>query len=80
MSLPTRGRGGQTILVVHAIHMVALSMWSIWQDGVRLPARRDERGALTTEQAIITAALIGLAGLLVFAITAAVNNKLPQIR
>jgi hypothetical protein len=41
---------------------------------------RDERGALTTEQAIITAALIGLAVLVVAAITAAVNNKLPLIR
>jgi hypothetical protein len=42
--------------------------------------QREERGALTTEQAIITAALIGLAVLVVAAITAAVNNKLPLIR
>jgi hypothetical protein len=46
----------------------------------RAVSKRDERGALTTEQAIITAALIGLAVLVVAAITAAVNNKLPLIR
>lgn len=80
MSLPARSRGGQTILVVYAIHMAALSVWSMLQEGIRLPARRDDRGALTTEQAIITAALIGLATVLVGAITLAVGNKLPKIK
>lgn len=78
MSLPARSRGGQTILVVYVIHIAALSVLSTLQAGIR--RRIDDRGALTTEQAIITAALIGLAGLLVIAITAAVNNKLPNIK
>ena len=80
MSLPARNPGGQRMLVAYAINMAALSVWSIWQDGIRLPARRDDRGALTTEQAIITATLIGLAGLLVIAITAVVKDKLPKIK
>ena len=79
MSLRARNRG-QTPLVVHAIHLAALSMWLVWQDGIRLPGRRDDRGALTTEQAIITAALIGLATVLVTAITLAVGADLAKIK
>jgi len=80
MSLPARNPGGQRMLVAYAINMAVLLVWCIWQDGIRLPPRRDDRGALTTEQAIITAALIGLAGALVIAIGAVVNNKLPNIK
>ena len=42
--------------------------------------RDRDRGALTVEQALITAALLGLAGLLVTAITLLVKNKIGLIK
>lgn len=69
-------------MVVYAVHMAVLCVWSMLQarGRSRLRDRSNDRGALTTEQAIITAALITLAGVLVAAITAAVQNKLPLIQ
>ena len=80
MSSPNRHRGGQTVLVVYAVHVAVLSVWASLLDGSWLSHRRDDRGALTTEQAIITAALIGLATILVGAIGIAVNKKIPLIK
>jgi xanthine/uracil permease len=62
------------------VHVYLVLMIGLADLRTRAVNQRQERGALTTEQAIITAALIGLAVLVVAAITAAVNNKLPLIR
>ena len=83
MSFPVRPRairqrGGHLALVVTVL---VLSSWASLQARARHPRRNNgDRGALTTEQAIITTALIGLAGLLVVALTAFVQKKLPRIR
>ncbi len=42
--------------------------------------RHSERGSVTTEQVIITAALVGLAVLVVGAIAVVVNNKVALIK
>jgi len=83
-ALPTgEGHHSRTLgdTMATKIYFTVLAGITVLLDTTRVhELRHSERGSVTTEQVIITAALVGLAVLVVGAIAVVVNNKVALIK